>query len=110
MSPISITTAAAVAGLVALLSPANAAYQHQSVSVYPDLPVSASASHVDASAPVTRNAAIALTSRHPWRAPVGHFQPRRDDVPRVEEVSRWEHQQQQLDQELDHKLVICRGC
>jgi hypothetical protein len=44
----------------------------------------------------------------PWLAPVGHRQPHRADVPQHEVVSAWE-QQQQFDQELDRKLIICRG-
>ncbi len=51
-----------------------------------------------------------LTSRLPWLAPVGHRQPRRADVPQSEAVSAWERQQHELDQELDRKLIICRGC
>ena len=50
------------------------------------------------------------TSRLPWLAPVGHRQPRLAEVPRSEAVSTWERQQRQLDQELDRKLIICRGC
>jgi hypothetical protein len=95
---------------VGMLSPAHAAYQHESVSVYPDLPVSASAGHAEATTPVTKNASIALTSHRPWRAPVGHLQPRRDDVLQSEGVSKWERQQQQFNEELDRKLIICRGC
>jgi hypothetical protein len=38
-----INTARAGVMFVGMLSPAHAAYHHQSVSVYPDLPVSASA-------------------------------------------------------------------
>ena len=100
------------AGLVfiGMLSPAYAAYQHESVSLYPALPVSASADHAKTETPVTRNASIALTSHRPWRAPVGHFQPRREDVPQSEEVSEWERQQQHFNEELDRKLTICRGC
>jgi hypothetical protein len=103
-----INTARAGLMFVGMLSPAHAAYQHESLSVYPDLPISASADH--AKTPVTRNASIALTSHRPWRAPVGHFQPRRDSVPQPEEVSEWEQQQQKFDEELDRKLIICCGC
>ena len=99
-----INTARAGLMFFGMLSPAHAAYQHESVGVYPDLPVSAS------TAPVTRNASIALTSHRPWRAPIGHFQPRRDEVPQPEEVSEWERQQKQLNEELDRRLIICRGC
>jgi hypothetical protein len=105
-----INTARAGLFFVGMLSPAHAAYQHESVSVYPDLPVSASADHAKVETPVTRNVSIALTSHRPWLAPVGHFQPRRGDVPQSGEVSEWERQQQQFNDELDHKLIICRGC
>jgi hypothetical protein len=57
-----------------------------------------------------RNSAMALMSHLPWLAPVGHRQPRKIDVPQIEAVSSWERQQQQMDEELDRKLVICRGC
>jgi hypothetical protein len=105
-----INTARAGLMFVGTLSPAHAAYQHESVSVYPDLPISASADHAKVKTPVTRNASITLTSHRPWRAPVGHFQPRRGDVPQSEEASEWERHQQQFNEELDRKLIICRGC
>ncbi len=105
MSHISIpkhSISTAVAGLifVGLFSPANAAYRHDAVSVFPNLPISATADH----------ASTMLASRLPWPAPVGHRQPHRADVPQSEAVSAWERQQQELDQELDRKLNICRGC
>ena len=53
---------------------------------------------------------MVLTSRLPWLAPVGHRQPRRADVPQSEALSAWERQQRQFDQELDRRLIICRGC
>jgi hypothetical protein len=96
----SIGTAAAGLLFVGLLSPANAAYQHDAVSVFPDLPISATADH----------ASTVLTSHLPWLAPVGHRQPHQADVPLDEAVSAWERQHQQLNQELDRKLTICRGC
>jgi hypothetical protein len=108
----SIRTAAAALFVVGLLSPANAAYQHDAVSLNPDLPLSATADHTDGkdtSSAVARNRALKLTSRRPWLAPVGHRQPRRDEVAPSEVVSTTEHQQQ-LDQELNRKLKICRGC
>ncbi|AHY52412.1 hypothetical protein BJS_08966 [Bradyrhizobium japonicum SEMIA 5079] len=92
-----------------MLRPAHAAYQNDVVSVFPDLPVSATADHGGPGA-AAKGRSIELTSRRPWLAPVGHRQPRQADVPRAEIVSRWERQQQQFDQELDRKLVICRGC
>ena len=115
MSRISIlkrSTLAAAAALVfvGLVSPANAAYQHDAVSVFPDLPISTAADHADAKAAVARSRSVVLTSRLPWLAPVGHRQPLRADVPQPEAVSAWERQQQQFDQELDRRLIICRGC
>jgi hypothetical protein len=105
MSRISILKRAintARAGLVfaGMLSPVHAAYRHDGVGVFPDLPVSASADH----------ASMALTSHLPWLAPVGHRQPHQADVPRHDAVSAWEREQQQADRELDRKLIICRGC
>jgi hypothetical protein len=108
----SIRTAAAAFLFAGLLSPAHAANQHDAVSVFPE--VSAAADHArvnETSSPVARNRSLKLTSRLPWLAPVGHRQPRRDEVPQSKAASAWElQQQQQLDQELDRKLVICRGC
>jgi hypothetical protein len=108
----SIHTAATALVFVALLSPANAANQH-AASVFPDLPASASADHAggkETNSVIARNRSIALTSRLPWLAPVGHRQPHRADVPQSDVVSAWERQQRQFDQELDRSLVICRGC
>jgi hypothetical protein len=96
----SLSAAAAVAIFAALLSPANATYRQDSIAVFPDLSISAA----------TNRAPIVLTSRLPWLAPVGHRQPHPADVPQQGAVSGWEHQQQQFDQELDRKLIICRGC
>jgi hypothetical protein len=107
----SIRTSAAALVFIGLLSPANANRLHGSVSVFPDLPISTSADRTDAKAPVAgKSRSIVLTSRLPWLAPVGHRQPRQADVPQSEAVSAWERQQQQLELELDRKLVICRGC
>jgi hypothetical protein len=96
----SIRTARAGLFFVGMLSPAHAAYQHDAVSVFPDLPISATADH----------ASTVPTSHRPWLAPVGHRQPHQADVPQHEAVSAWEHQQQQADRVLDRKLIICRGC
>jgi hypothetical protein len=96
----SLGATAAVAILAALLSPANATYRQDAVAVFPDVSISAA----------TGRAPTALTSRLPWLAPVGHRQPHQADVPHHEAVSAWEHQQQQVDRELDRKLIICRGC
>ena len=58
-----------------------------------------------------QNNRAVLTSHSPWLAPIGHRQPTRADVPQTEGLSAaWEHQQQDLDVELDRKLIICRGC
>ena len=104
MSRISIlnrSVRTAIAGLffVGLLSPANATSQHYA-AIFPDLPISATAHYASAE----------LTSHQPWLAPVGHRQPQLADVPQQDAVSAWERQQQQDEQELDHKLIICRGC
>ncbi len=92
----------AISGLlfVSLLSPAHATYQHDAVAVFPDLPISATAHYTSAE----------LTSHQPWLAPVGHRQPQQADVPQQDAVSAWEREQQQDEQELDRKLIICRGC
>jgi hypothetical protein len=57
-----------------------------------------------------QNSPAVLTSHSPWLTPTGHRQPTRADVPENEILSAWERQQQDLDVELDRKLVICRGC
>jgi hypothetical protein len=109
----SIRTAATALVFVALFSPANAAYQHDDVSVFPDLPASATADRAGSKemhSAIARNRSIALTSRLPWLAPVGHRQPHRADVPQPDVVSAWERQQRQFDRELDRRLIICRGC
>ena len=69
----SIRTAAAGLVFVGLVSPANATYQHEPVEVFPDLPASATADHASA----------VPTTHQPWRAPVGHRQPHRADVPPI---------------------------
>jgi hypothetical protein len=106
----SIRTAAAALVLVSLFSPADAAYQHDSVSVLPALPIGTIADHAYAKAAVAKSRAMVLTPRLPWLAPVGHRQPHRADVPQSEAASVWERQQQQFDQQLDRRLIICRGC
>jgi hypothetical protein len=57
-----------------------------------------------------QNSPAVLTSHLPWLAPTGHRQPRRADAPQDEVLSAWEREQQDLDVELDRKLIICRGC
>jgi hypothetical protein len=105
MSPTSILNslvraAVLAAVLSALLSPANAADRQDTLAVFPDVSTNAAAAR----------APIRLTSRMPWLAPVGHRQPHQADIPQHEAVSAWEQQQQQFDQELDRKLIICKGC
>jgi len=105
----SVRVAASALVFVGLLPPAHAAYPHALVSVFPDLPIAATADHAGINA-AAKTPSIELTSRRPWLAPVGHRQPRQTDVPQSGVVSAWERQQQQFDRELDRKLVICRGC
>ena len=57
-----------------------------------------------------QNNPAVLTSHSPWLAPIGHRQPARADVPLDDVLSAWERQRQDLDVELDRKLIICRGC
>jgi hypothetical protein len=57
-----------------------------------------------------QNNPAVLTSHSPWLAPIGHRQPARADAPQNEVLSAWERQQQDLDVQLDRKLIICRGC
>jgi hypothetical protein len=92
----SLSAAAAV--LAALLSPANATCRQDS-SRFPR--------SVDQRR--HRSCADCVDPRLPWLAPVGHRQPHQADVPPHEAVSM-EHQQQRVDQELDRKLIVCRGC
>ena len=95
----SVRATAVAVVLSALLSPANAADRQDALAVFPDVSTNAAA-----------RTPILLTSRMPWLAPVGHRQPHPADVPQHEAVSAWEQQQQQFDQELDRKLIICKGC
>jgi hypothetical protein len=85
---------------VGMLSPEQAAYQHDIDSVFPALPSSA---REDRSSRV-------VTAQLPWLAPVGHRQPHQADVPQPASVSVWEREQQEAGKELDRKLIICRGC
>jgi hypothetical protein len=57
-----------------------------------------------------QNGPAVLTSHSPWLAPIGHRQPTRTDAHQNEGLSASERQQQDLDAELDRKLIICRGC
>ncbi len=54
----------------------------------------------------------ALAQGAPSReAPVGHRQPKADEVPQAQELTDAEKRQKELDQALDKKLKsICRGC
>jgi hypothetical protein len=107
--------AAAVAGVVllSLISPANATAQQVRVSTLTGPLARATATDDNSHAAVVRhnlNDTIALTSHFSRLAPVGHRQLRTSDVPQNEAASSWENQQQQLNEQLDRKLVICRGC
>ncbi|QOZ27974.1 hypothetical protein XH93_33455 [Bradyrhizobium sp. CCBAU 51753] len=44
------------------------------------------------------------------QAPVGHRQPRRADIPEGSQLSPIELELRRLDEEVDRKLIICRGC
>ena len=108
--------AAALATCVVLIGlhwPAGAAAQQNSESAFPDLAVSGTTPNDDSDAglgaPVPKRD-LALTSRLPWRAPIGHRQPRRADTQLDDSISEWERQQDRLNKELDRKLIICRGC
>ena len=96
-----VSTAAAGLLFVGLLSPANASYHS---------PTGATADHAVEEATNSRSPSIVLASRLPWPAPVGHRQPRPSDLPQYRGMSTEERQQQQLDNDLDRKLIICRGC
>jgi hypothetical protein len=104
--------AAAVAAGVAFLGlagPASAAPQERGVALAA-LAIAADRDSRAANVPPIRQATAALTSHSPWLAPVGHRQPRLADVPQDDVLSASEREQRTLDEELDRKLVICRGC
>ena len=121
MSSISVVKQSAINGVIVAagvalfgaLAPAFAAGKQNNVDVFPDLQVNATVekdkNYVAIPVPA-RNRALDLTSRLPWRAPIGHRQPRKADVPSPEVLSTWERQERRLDVELDRKLLICRGC
>ena len=97
----SIRTAAAGLVLVGLLSPANATDRHDAVAVFPDLSISATADH----------ASTALTSHLPWLAPVGHRQPRADQVPSEKNLGNPNDPVNKEDAALDKRIKsICKGC
>jgi hypothetical protein len=56
------------------------------------------------------NDAAEQASRLSRQAPVGHRQPRADDVPANTQLSPGEFEQRRLDQDLDRRLIICRRC
>ena len=59
-----------------------------------------------------RQVSLTSTQDHivAWPAPVGHRQPRRNEVP-AEGARKGESDRQlELDRALDGKLTICRGC
>src|ERR1700741_135349 len=60
-----INTARAGLVFVGMLSPAHAAYQHDTVNVFPDLPKTA----------VAHRSSAVLTAHLPWLAPIGHRPP-----------------------------------
>ena len=103
--------AAASVVLFGLLSPASAAAQQDRISTLTELPVNADAAdgnnHLAMATP-DRNAAMAVTARLPWLAPIGHRQPREINVSQNGAWSAWDRQQQRLEKELDRKLRICR--
>jgi hypothetical protein len=108
--------AAALATCVVLMgwhSPASAGAEQSSVSGFADLAVIGTTSNDNSDAGIgvpARNRALALTSHLPWRAPIGHRQPRRTDIQLNESTSAWEREQDRLSKELDRKLIICRAC
>jgi hypothetical protein len=44
------------------------------------------------------------------QAPVGHRQPHRSDAPETTQLSPSDSELRRLDEEIDRKLTICRGC
>ena len=64
------------------------------------LALAAIADRADAQPP-----ARSLTIEAAWQAPVGHHQPRAEDVPVVDPLAP-----SLAEQELDRALKICRGC
>jgi hypothetical protein len=44
------------------------------------------------------------------QAPIGHRQPRAADIPGGAQSSPLELEQRRQDEELDRRLIICRGC
>ncbi len=60
---------------------------------------------------LNRGAGTAVdTTRLPWQAPVGHRQPRAENVSGGTQVSSLGEEQRRLEMALAAKLTICRGC
>jgi hypothetical protein len=55
-------------------------------------------------------AAAEQTASLARQAPIGHRQPRAVDVPGGARSSPLELEQRRQDEELDRRLIICRGC
>ena len=85
-------------------------HKNHSASVAAALVAVALSGPLSPAAAFDRNDPAVLTSHSPWLAPIGHRQPARADVPPDDVLSAWERQQQDLDVELDRRLVICRDC
>ena len=56
----------------------------------------------------TRDGAEA--TRSVWPAPVGHRQPRVEDIPAGPQKRAYDEALERLQRALDGKLMICRGC
>jgi hypothetical protein len=48
--------------------------------------------------------------RQPWPAPIGHRQPRVEDIQNGVSQNAVDAEQERLDRALSRKLMICRGC
>jgi len=53
---------------------------------------------------------VPISTGLPRQAPVGHRQPRPRDVPEITQLSPIDSELRRLDEEVDRKLTICRGC
>jgi hypothetical protein len=93
-------------------SPLLAASNVKSCGIVSAVPVVGAAGNTRsvAAAASPRNDADIGIRRLPWRAPVGHRQPKVIDVPGDTRLPAFETEQRRLDAALDKKLVICRGC
>jgi hypothetical protein len=61
-------------------------------------------------APSPRDNAVGQFAALDRQAPIGHRQPRASDVPDNTESSPTDLELRRLDEEIDRKLTICRGC